>query len=225
MTLAARPRAAAPAWELVPRRSLARFGYRLAARLRGLAADRGLSRDLRARLALEAGERILAAPGDAGGTCALVATERALYHRGDGNDWCRQGWERVSAVDWDAAGRRLVFTGLTDIGLGPRRTAVALRDRGCLVELASERVTHTRLGRWPLMLPGGEPAVVEARRRPVTGELLWLVHVDGVCWDIRDNGVHASITRAITWLGADLGIPAQAPLDGITPGRRRTRHP
>lgn len=225
MTLAARPRAAATAWELVPRRNPVRFGYWLAARWRDLTADRGVPKDLRARLALERGERILAAPRDTAGGCALVATERALYHRGDRHDWWRQGWERVSAVDWDVAGRRLVFTGLTDMGLGPQRTAVGLRDRGCLVELAGERITHTRLGRWPLMLPGGEPAVVEARRRPVTGELLWLVHVDGISWDIRDHGVHASITKAISRLGADLGIPAHMPLSGLSPDRPYTPLP
>lgn len=220
MTLAARSRAAAVAWELVPRRNPVRFGYWLAERWRDLAGGRALSTDLRARLALDKGERILTAAHDPAGACALVATERALYHRDDRNHWRRQGWERVSAVDWDAAGRRLVFTGLTDLGLGPQRGDLALRDRGCLVELAGERITHTRLGRWPLMLPGGEPAVVEARRRPVTGELLWLVHVDGICWDIRDHGVHAGITRAINRLGADLGLPPQVPLDSITPGVR-----
>jgi hypothetical protein len=52
-------------------------------------------------------------------------------------------------------------------------------------ERVSERITHTRLDRWPLTLPGGEHVIVEARRRPVTGDLLWLVHLDGICWDIR----------------------------------------
>jgi hypothetical protein len=197
-------------WALVPRRNPFRFGYRLpgwlAARWGDLAADRTLRGDLRARLALDKGERVLTVARDPADACAVVATERALYHRGDGNNWRRQGWERVSAVGWDAAGRRLVLTGLTDAGLGLQRTVLALVDRGCLVELASERITHTRLGRWPLVLPGGEPAIVEARRRPVTGELLWLVHLDGICWDIRDRTVHASITTAIARLGADLGI-------------------
>ncbi|HET9082494.1 MAG TPA: hypothetical protein VFO01_18510 [Trebonia sp.] len=219
MTLAARAQAAAAAWELVPRRNPVRFAYWLAARWQDLAGGQALAKDLRGRLALAKGERILASAPDTAGACALVATERALYHR-DRNDWQRQGWERVSTVDWDAAGRRLVFTGLTDLGLGPQRSDLALRDRGSLVELARERITHTRLGRWPLMLPGGEPAVVEARRRPVTGELLWLVHLDGICWDIRDHAVHASITKAIVHLGADLGIPAQVPLDSLTYGRR-----
>jgi len=228
MTLAARPQAET-GWELVPRRNPLRFGYQvhgwLAARWRDLAADRSLPRDVRARLAFDKGERVLTVARDPADACALVATERALYHRDDGNDWSRQGWERVSAVDWDAAGRRLVFTGLTDAGLGPQRSFLPLRDRGCLVELANERITHTRLGRWPLLFPGGEPVIVEARRRPVTGELLWLVHLEGICWDIRDHTVHASITRVIARLGADLGIPVQQPVDntgpdGWTPARR-----
>lgn len=216
MAPAASPRAGT-GWALVPRRNPFRLGYRvtgwLAARWRDLATDRGLPRDVRSRLALERGERVLTVARDPASACALVATERALYHRDDGDGWRRQGWERVSAVDWHAASRRLVFTGLSDIGLGPERSVLPIGERGCLVELASERITHTRLGRWPLMLPGGEPAIAEARRRPVTGELLWLVHVDGICWDIRDGTVHSGITRAITRLGADLGIPAQRSLD------------
>jgi hypothetical protein len=218
MTLAARGRAGASR-ALVPRRSRFRLGYWLAARWRDLAAGRGVPTDLRARLALGKGERVLAVARDPGDACALVATERALYHRGDGDDWRRQGWERVSAVDWDAAGHRLVLTGLSGAGLGPQRSVLALGDRGRLLELASERIAHTRLGRCPLMLPGGEPAIVEARRRPVTGELLWLIHLDGICWDIRDRDVHASITAAIDWLGADLGIPAAVP-DGLWSGDR-----
>jgi hypothetical protein len=213
MTLAARPYAETGR-ALAPERNPFRLGHWLldwlAARWRDLAADRSLPADLRSRLALGKGERVLTVSKDPVGACALVVTERALYRRDDGNAWRRQGWERISAVDWDAAGRRVVFTGLTDIGLGPQQSVLALRERGCLIELASERITHTRLGRWPLMLPGGEPAVVEARRRPVTGELLWLVHMDGICWDIRDHVVHASITTAIARLGADLGIPVGA---------------
>lgn len=229
MALAAKSRAGAgTGWALVPRRNPFRFGYQvsgwIAARWRELAADRrGLPAELRARLALDRGERVLTVARDPADACALVATERALYHRDDANAWWRQGWERVSAVDWDAADRRLVFTGLTDIGLGPRRNVVPLRERGCLVELASERITHSRLGSWPLMLPGGEPAMVEARRRPATGELLWLVHVDGICWDIRDGAIHAGITRAITRLGAQLGIPAQPSADHVLDGWRSRR--
>jgi hypothetical protein len=222
MTPAARPRAGTGR-ALAARRNPLRFGYRLpgwlSARWRELAAGRVLAADLRARLTLDKGERILTVARDPAGSCTLVATERAFYHRDDGNNWRRQGWERVSAVDWDAVGRRLVFTSLTDIGLGPQRGVLALRDHDRLVELASERITHTRLGRWPLVLPGGEPAIVEARRRPVTGELLWLIHLDGICWDIRDRTVHASITRAIAGLGAALGIPVQAPADSTAPDR------
>lgn len=165
---------------------------------------RGLPRELRARVALERGERVLTVARDPAGACALVATERALYYRDDGDHWWRQGWERVGAVDWDAVGGRLVLTGLAGIGLGPQRSVLALRDGGRLVELASERIAGSRVGRWPLMLPGGEPAEVEARRRPVTGDLVWLVHLDGICWDIPDGAVHDSITKAITRMGADL---------------------
>jgi hypothetical protein len=223
MRPAARPRAEAVR-ALAPRRNRFRRGRRLpgwlAGRWRDLAASHGLARDLRARLGLDKGERVLTIARDPAGAWALVATERAVYHRHHANGWRREAWERVSAVDWDADRRRLVLTALTEIGLGPQRSFLELRDRGCLVELASERITHTRLGRWPLTLPGGERAIVEARRRPVTGDLLWLVHLDGICWDIRDGVVHASITRAVARLGADLGIPGPAAADELR-GRLR----
>jgi len=38
-----------------------------------------------------------------------------------------------------------------------------------------ERITLTRLGSWRVLLPGGRPVVVVARRRLVTDELPWFV--------------------------------------------------
>jgi hypothetical protein len=206
-------------WAIGSRNPL-RIGYRIPgwinSRWQGMTAERGLPGGLRDRLALVRGERILTVGRDPSASPALVATERALYHRGDeaGDEWWRQGWERVSAVDWDALGRRLVFTGFTDTGLATQRHLIPLQDLGRLLELADERITHTRLGRWPLPLPAGEPVTVEARRKPVSGELMWLIHMDGVSWDVRDDA-HAYITSAITRLADSLGIPRQAgPAEG-----------
>jgi hypothetical protein len=76
MTLAARPRTKV-GWALVPGRKPFRLGYQitdwLAARWRDLAAER----DLRARLALDKGERVLAVPP----RCHISVMLRSLRER------------------------------------------------------------------------------------------------------------------------------------------------
>ena len=90
-----------------------------------------------------------------------------------------------------------------------------LQRRGVVPELAAERMTHSRLGRWDLLVAGTRRVLVEARRRPGTGELLWVV-LSGDC----DTG---EIRGAIARLGADLGV-TQPPWAGLSlttgPGER-----
>jgi hypothetical protein len=190
---------------------LGRTRQRFASRLRSWVAARfqHLVRAARARavpavaaaqLTFERGERVLSVGQGPDGGCALVATDRALYYRAGGDGWSRLGWEEVARVGWDAAAGRLLVTGLS--GGAPSRIAVPLRRRGTVLELAAERVSHSRLGRWDLLVAGTRRVLVEARRRPATGELLWVV-LSGDC----DAG---SIQGAIRRLGADLGI-AQLP--------------
>jgi hypothetical protein len=168
----------------------------LAARWRHRMSHRALPAALRERLALERGERVLFVGRDPGDGCAVVATARALYHRGTDEGWSRIGWERMTRIGWDAAAGRLVIVGCP--GLAPVRTALPLRECGTLPELAAERIAHTRLGSWRLPLDGdGDRSfLVEARRRPVTGELLWVVS--------RDSGGQAK--RAITRLASEFGV-------------------
>jgi hypothetical protein len=175
----------------------------LAAAGRRLLGARALPADLRTQLAFQRGELVLSVRHDPGGECTLVASERALYHRNEGHGWSRLGWEQVARVSWDAAAGHLLISGLD--GLAPSRTAVPLGDRGTLPELAQERITHTRLGRWQLRLPGNRSAVVEARRRPVTGELVWAVISASDGLD-RAGADAADIARAVTRLGEHLGV-------------------
>jgi hypothetical protein len=149
------------------------------------------------------------------GECALVATDRALYHRAlphraDADGWSRLGWEQIARVGWDAAGSQLVIVGLS--GVAPPRAVVPLHDRGTVPELAQERVTHTKLGRWSLLVAGTHRVLVEARRRPVTGELLWVVISDanGHGPGSGDLDITAHIERAIARLDADLGVMHQS---------------
>jgi hypothetical protein len=155
-----------------------------------------------AGLAFERGERVLSVGHGPDGGCALAATDRALYHRASGDGWSRLGWEEIARVGWDAAAGRLLVIALS--GGAPSRIVVPLRRRGTVPELVTERVTHSRLGRWELLVAGTRRVLVEARRRPGTGELLWVV-LSGDC--------SGDVKRAIARLGADLGV-AQLDLPG-----------
>ena len=127
-----------------------------------------------AELVFERGERVLSVGHGPEGGCALVATDRALYCRAGGDGWSRLGWEEIARVEWDAAAGRLVVIGLTGV---PFRTVVPLQRRGTVPELVAERVAHSRLGRWDLLVAGARRVPVEARRRPATEEVLWVVLV------------------------------------------------
>src|SRR5579872_1181206 len=122
----------------------------LAAGRRQLSARPSAAATLRGQLRLERGERVLSASRHPSDGYALVATDRALYLRGAGDRWSRHGWEETARVSWDQAARRLMVVGLS--GGSPVRAAAALRDHGALLELALERIAHTRLGQWSLPL-------------------------------------------------------------------------
>lgn len=187
-----------------------------------LAPGRVLPAAVRAELALEGGERVQAADMSPDGEWAVVATDRALYLRpgrgAQADGWSRLGWEEVAEVGWDAAAGQLIVTGLAGLaGAGPRarpaRVVVPLRRRGSIPELALERVTHTRLGRWQLRVDGARRAVLEARRRPGAGELVWSVTCDGHGVGFRDGPVdqalRARADRAIARLSAEFGALPQ----------------
>jgi hypothetical protein len=213
MTLSAgsQPRHLRPGPALDVRPARLRFRSRLREWLAAtwrLPGARALPAELRAQLAFQHGERVLSVRHDPDGDHALVASDRALYHRNEDLGWSRLGWEQITRVSWDAAAKQLVISGLD--GLAPARTVVPLRDRGTVPELAQERTTHTRLGRWQLRLPGDHSVLVEVRRRPRTGELVWAVisasdglngHGDGAAADAT-----ADIALAVTRLGERLGV-------------------
>jgi hypothetical protein len=186
-----------------------RPGFAAGLRRRGAAAWEELApgrvapADVRAELGLDGGERVLSAARGRDGECALVATDRALYHRepcgGQDGGWSRLGWEQVARVGWDASAGQLIV-------IGAAHVVVPLRQRGAMLELALERVAHTRLGQWRLLVDGRRRAVIEARRRPATGELLWCVTADG--HGPVEPDVRARAERAIARLSAEFGAPA-----------------
>ena len=168
---------------------------RLATSWRHLARRRSLLAAGCVGLAVERGERILSACPDHNGGYALVATDRALYRRTEPGCWSRLGWERVTRVAWDAEACCFVITVLS--GTVPARLVVPARERGVLPELAAERMTHAYLGRWSVPLGNGQHVLVEARRQPGTGKLLWVI-LDG------DHG--RGVELAIARLAAEFGV-------------------
>lgn len=72
---------------------------------------------------------------------------------------------------------RIAISGVT--GAGAPCTILKLRERGVLPELAAERIAHTRLGCRQTTLDGHGRLFVEVRRRPRTGELMWVLVSDG----------------------------------------------
>lgn len=176
----------------------------LAVAWRRLPGARALPAGLRAQLAFQRGERVLSVRRGPAGDHALVASDRALYHRSAGLLWSRLGWEQIIRVSWDAGAGQLIISGLD--GLVPWRTAVRVRDRGTVPELAQERITHTRLVRWHLRLAGNHSVLVEVRRRLGTGELVWAVISASGGLDSLGADATASVARAVAGLGEHLGV-------------------
>jgi len=183
-------------------------GERLAARWRHLARRSSLLAAGCAGLEVERGERILVACPDHNGGYALVATNWALHRTGEPGCWSRLGWERVTRVAWDGeAGEAGCFVLTATSGTGPARFVVPTAERGGLPELAAERMTHAFLGRWSVPLTDGQHVLVEARRPPGTGRLLWVILPNGTGpghGDGRERGREAEL--AIARLAAEFGV-------------------
>ncbi|GAB3205091.1 hypothetical protein SAMN02745673_00809 [Marinactinospora thermotolerans DSM 45154] len=155
------------------------------------------SAEVRARLHLQRGERVLAhAPAEPG---TLVATTRAL-HLPDGRVI---PWERVERARWNAEGLELVEEGADE-------TVIALPSPGALPEVVQERVASSILVNTHVALPGSgedEPRGYRlvARRPPGGSEVLWRVHYDaGV--DPQEPGVREHAARALASLRERMGI-------------------
>ena len=209
MTLSARSRHRTPGIGLTIRRQTQfRFASRLrewlAATWRHLVRSRALPAELRSLVMVERGERVLSVGRDANDGYVLVATDRALHHRTGDNGWSRLGWEQITRVSWDTAAGSLVIAGRTSAV--PGRIVLPLRERGTMPELVLERVTHTRLGCWHVPLADDRHILIEARRRPAAGELLWLVNCDDSGLDLSSDGTRGQIEHAIARLSEDLGV-------------------
>jgi hypothetical protein len=151
-----------------------------------------------ARPSLATGERVLAVEGDGDGG-SVVATTLALYHQANGSPWSRLGWEETGRVSWDARRDRL---DLSDLAVSRRLTLSLPR---VMVALVRERVAATWLASRRLVVTDGVTALVMARRRPGSSELVWVVALDGEV-DGDEPAVRAGVLAAIHRLRADIGV-------------------
>jgi hypothetical protein len=151
-----------------------------------------------ARPDLAAGERVLAAEGDGDGG-SVVATTLALYHRANGSPWSRLGWEETGRVSWDARHDRL---DVSDLAVR-RRLTLSLPP--VMVALVRERVASTWLASRRLAVTDRVTALVMARRRPGSSDLVWVVALDGEV-DGDEPTVRAGVLAAIHRLRVDIGV-------------------
>lgn len=138
----------------------------------------------------------------------VVASDLALYWRPQPgladppSTWTRIGWEQLAYVRWEDSDGTLTLAVLPPTG--PRRTVLLLSDGAAIGRLASERIAATHIVRARLNLPGYGVARVLGRRRPGTGEVVWLVALD----QREAAGVDDAVAAALGDLAAQLGLPA-----------------
>lgn len=133
---------------------------------------------VRDRLALDAGERVLAGAADAVADGAWhVGTDRALLvATGDG--WRRVPWERVDRARFDDDAERLEIVEVADFGEPEPTHLLLLAEPQRLLDLVRDRVTASILLSRNVPVPGSRGVKVIARRSPVGGPVEWSYWLD-----------------------------------------------
>jgi hypothetical protein len=138
---------------------------------------------------LSRGERVLMTEKDSDGGGSVVVTAAALYHYSHG--WRRLPWEELGRIRRTPDGHALE---LTRFGAAPVRLRISASSR--LPAVVRDLVAATELIGTPVTLVEGRTGSVSARRRPGTGETVWVVRLpDGT--DPADPGVQARVDTAI----------------------------
>jgi len=103
----------------------------------------------------------------------VVATTLALHHRCSPIGWRRLDWVETGRVRFDPVSGALRVTGL---GVGdPHELHLPDPAGARLAAVIRERVAATVLASSRVALDNGATALVTARRRPDTAEVLWVV--------------------------------------------------
>jgi hypothetical protein len=149
---------------------------------------------------LPRGERVLVTERDTDGGGPIVATRRALYQHAAG--WRRLPWEELGRVRWRPTDGRLE---LTRFGAEQIRLRIPAYSR--LPRVVRELIAATELIGTRVAMVDGRTGTVSARRRPGTGETIWVVQLpDGT--DPADPGAQARADTAIRELRALLPTTA-----------------
>jgi hypothetical protein len=152
----------------------------------------------RTRPPLLRGERVLVEER-AEGSAPVVATNRAVHHRGP-QGWRRVPWEEIGRVRWIAERHTLE---LGTFGGDPLVLRLAGATR--LPAVVRERVAATVLVSSRVELNGTGCAVLTARNRPGTSQVVWIVKLDDAV-DHSDPAIQAEVDAAIRHLRRHVGI-------------------
>lgn len=153
---------------------------------------RRLPAGVRASLATEPGERVLAFTSSDDGH--LVATTLALFLP----DGTRIPYETIDKASWDEDGLRLALTGGT-------RHEVRVPEPRLLPETLRERVNATIIVNKHVHLPGRGGVRLVARRRPAGEVVGWtLVFDEGL--DPDDPGLRAQAEQALEGMRRSMGV-------------------
>lgn len=139
--------------------------------MRGLRRDPSVPADVRDRLELVAGERVLAAASDESGHWH-VGTDSAL-HVSSGDGWLRIPWERIDRARYDDDSDLLQVVEVADLGEPEPTHSLSLRQPRRLLDLVRDRVTASILISRHVPVQGSRGIKVIARRSPVGGPVEW----------------------------------------------------
>ena len=168
-----------------------------------LPGRRRVPADLRGRLGIPAGERLLAwgsGPLPGGSTGYLAATDRALHVEATGAAY---GWEEVGRAAWQEPVLDLEL--LTADGGAGARLRLVVEDSGDLPSAVHDRVTASVIVSERVEVAEGVKARMVARRAFDDGPVRWSVVFDaGV--DASDPALQAHARTALADLRSALGI-------------------
>jgi hypothetical protein len=131
----------------------------------------------------------------------LMVTDRAFYW-GLRSASTRIGWEQIARADWDPESHTLTILGLLP-GV-PRKLTFAL-DSPELAPLVADRVAASHALTTRVELDGHGSALVVARRKPGTEELVWLVSL-AAGTSPHAPGVATAVDRALAELCREIKI-------------------